>query len=423
MLSKKRFPKILLILLISMSFRPGASVSAQRTGLDLLGDKKRIEIPFTESNGLLMIQLRMNGIPLTFLFDTGAENTILFKREIAQLLGLESSRRIRIIGSDLSNTIHGYIVHNVRFKLRENVERIESIIVLEENVYKIQESTGHQVDGLLGGNFFRNVIVKIDYRKNRIIVSHPIEDNIPLTDYQELNSFFIDQKPYIWATLTSFDGQEKEVMLLLDTGSSIPFILHTNVDSSLHLPPQLIRGNLGIGLSGPLIGMIGISRTLAFSDFAFEEILTNFQDMNETVLEQREVVRHGILGNDIMKRFTIVIDYFHRKIYFKPARNYNKAFKYDKSGLVIIASGLDFNEYYIQRVIPGSPADRAGIQEGDKLITLQCMSTSFRSLDNIQNYFRRKPGTNIHLTVQRGSEKIRFHFELEDILRQNILSE
>jgi predicted aspartyl protease len=55
-------------------------LDAQNTGLDLLGGKNRIEIPFTESNGLLMINLRMNNVPLTFLFDTGAENTILFKK-------------------------------------------------------------------------------------------------------------------------------------------------------------------------------------------------------------------------------------------------------------------------------------------------------------------------------------------------------
>ena len=418
--SGSRLHTLILFILLTIGSANRNYLGAQRTGLDLLGDKKRIEIPFIESNGLLMIHLKMNGIPLTFMFDTGAENTILFKREIAQLLGLQSSRRIRIIGSDLSNTIFGYIVHNVNFKLKDNVERIESIIVLEENVYKIQESTGLQVDGLLGGNFFRNTILKVDYRRSRLIVSHPILDRLDLEGYTEMKCRFSEQKPYILARISNYSDGEKEVILLLDTGSSIPFILHTNADPELQLPPYLIRGNLGVGLSGPLIGLIGISKRLEFSDYIFDEMLTNFQDLNEMILEQKDVLRHGILGNDILKRFSIVIDYFHRKIYFKPSKHYNKAFKYDKSGLVIIASGLDFNEYYVQRVIPDSPAERAGLQEGDKLVSLQCFPVSFRSLDNIQQLFRKKPGTSVRLKVVRDQEKYTYRFKLEDMLRKGI---
>lgn len=404
-------------LVIALIITQHFTMWGQRTGLDLLGTKDQIEIPFSETNGLLMLHLRLNGIPLNFLFDTGAENTILFKKEIAQLLGLKSSRRIKIIGSDLSNTIHGFIVHNVHFKIRNEVERIESIIVLEDNVYKIQESTGHQVDGLLGGNFFRNTIVKIDYRTNKLIVSHPINKKVNLHGFEEIESVFTDQKPYIKANIRTINNDRKDILLLMDTGSSIPFILHTNVDTTLQTPETVIRGNLGVGLSGMLVGLIGITKQLQFGNFSFAELLTNFQDLNESVMEQKEVFRHGILGNDIMRRFTIVIDYFHRKIYFKPGRRYNKAFDYDKSGLVIIASGLDFNEYFVQGVIPGSPADEAGLKKGDKLVSIQCFPVSFRSLTNIQNYLKRKPGKNIRLKVLRGEEKQVYQFELRDMLK------
>lgn len=395
------------------------SAKAQRTGLDLLGDKNKIEIPFTETNGLLMIQLKMNGIPLTFMFDTGAENTILFKKEIAQLLGLQSNRRIKIIGSDLSNIIYGYIVHNVEFKLDYGIERIESIIVLEENVYKIQESTGHQVDGLLGGNFFRNTIVKVDYKRRHITVSHPINHKHNLKGYTEIGSTFKEQKPYLKARLETYEGNSKELFLLIDTGSSIPFIVHTNVDSSLQVPQNVIRGNLGVGLSGTIIGLIGIIKALEFNGFIYREMLTNFQDLDESVLKQKDIMRHGILGNDILKRFTIIIDYFHRKIYFKPTKNYNKAFKYDKSGLVIIASGLDFNEYYVQSVIADSPAEKAGLKKGDKLHSIQRIPVAFRSLNNIQRLFKKKEGTKVRLVVKRDDEKLLFQFELKDMLKEN----
>jgi predicted aspartyl protease len=392
--------------------------SGQKTGLDLLGSRNKIEIPFSEVNGLLMIQLKMNGVPLTFIYDTGAENNIMFKREIALVIGLESSRRIKIVGADLSNTIYGNIVHNVHFELKRGVERVESIIVLEENVYKIQESTGYQIDGLLGGNFFRNTIVKIDYRRNKLEISHPINHKYNLSSYLPLDCIFSEQKPYIKARVSTFDDQQLDVLLLMDTGSSIPFILHTNVDSSLHAPDNVIMGNLGVGLSGTLIGMIGITKKLKFAGIEFRDILTNFQELDDMILIQKDVIRHGILGNDILKRFTVIIDYFHRKTYVKPGPKYNKAFKYDKSGLVIIASGADFNEYHIQAVIPHSPADRAGLKKGDQILTLQRVSVSFRSLHNIQNVFKRKAGKKIRLRVKRDGKPMIFYFELEDMLQQ-----
>jgi hypothetical protein len=398
----------------------GLSLSGQRTGLDLLGSKHRIEIPFNQSNGLLLIELKMNGIPLTFMYDTGAENTILFKKEIAVFLGLESDRRIRIIGSDLSDAIYGFIVHNVNFKIRSEVQRVESIIVLEDNVYKIQESTGHQIDGLLGGNFFRNTIVKIDYRRSKIIVQHPVKAKLNLVGYEEVSSVFYEQKPYLKAKLKNFEGNQRDIILLIDTGSSIPFILHTNVDSNLQVPKHLIRGNLGIGLSGTLIGLIGIISRLDLDGFRFNELLTHFQELDETVLEQKDIIRHGILGNDILKRFTIIVDYFQRKVYFKPSKNYNKAFEYDKSGLIFIASGLDFNEYFVRALVPDSPAKKAGLQKGDKLLSLQRIPASFRSLGNIQKFLKRKTGTRVRMKVLRGDEKIVFRFTLYDMLKENL---
>lgn len=392
------------------------SLHGQRTGLDLLQYKSRVDIPFEVHNGLLLIKLKMNGVNLNFLFDTGAENTILFKREIAVVLGMKSSRRVKLVGSSLSDYVYGYIVHNVHFQFQPNVSRLENIIVLEENIFDLQQILGMHVDGLIGGAFFRNAGVRIDYRKQIITVTNPAKSRTNLDSYVEVPTVFSDQKPYIFATIDKYDGTAQEIRLLVDTGSSIPLILHANVDSSLIAPDHLAKGHIGVGISGALVGTVGIVKSIKFADFRFKEVITSLQDFEFITAEEASKIRHGIIGNDMLNRFTVYIDYSKRQLFLKPGKKYNKSFEYDKSGLIISAVGVDFNQYFIQAVVPDSPAELSGILPGDEILSVNSVSVSFLSLTQIQRMLKRKEGTGIRMKVLREGKKRVIYFQLEDML-------
>jgi len=408
-----KFLIYLSILLLTLST---TSLTGQRTGLDLLDHKSRVDIPFEIHNGLILIKLKMNGINLNFLYDTGAENTILFKREIAVVLGMKSSRRVKLIGSSLNNFIYGYIVHNVYFQFQSNVSRYENIIVLEENIFDLQQVLGLHVDGLIGGSFFRNTGVKIDYKKQIITIYHPAKNKMNLDDYSEIPVQFHDHKPYIQAYIEKYDGTSQNIRLLIDTGSSIPLILHANVDSSLIAPDHLTKGHIGVGISGALIGTVGIVKKIGFSEFSFDEVITSLQDFEYITPEEASKTRHGIIGNDMLNRFTVYIDYSRNQIFLKPGKKYNKSFSYDKSGLIISAVGLDFNQYFIQAVVPASPAEKAGLLAGDEILSVNSVSTSFLSLNQIQRTLKRKEGTTIRIKISRKGKKQTFFVVLEDML-------
>ena len=68
-----------------------------QTGFYLTNGKKRADIPFEFVNNFIVITLNFNGkLPLRFIYDTGAEHTILNKREIGDFLGLSNIVRIDI---------------------------------------------------------------------------------------------------------------------------------------------------------------------------------------------------------------------------------------------------------------------------------------------------------------------------------------
>ena len=52
-------------------------------------------------------------------------------------------------------------------------------------------------------------------------------------------------------------------------------------------------------------------------------------------------------------------------------KNIKNDFKFDKSGLQILASGVNLNVFIVQSVLKGSPAEEVGIKEGDVLKSIK----------------------------------------------------
>jgi C-terminal processing protease CtpA/Prc len=93
-----------------------------------------------------------------------------------------------------------------------------------------------------------------------------------------------------------------------------------------------------------------------------------------------------------------------------------RPFKFDRSGLTLIASGPELNQYYIQSVRENSPAEAAGAQPGDRIRWAQRWPARFWSLEGLVKLLKKREGKTIRLSVQRGDEKVRLKFELKKLI-------
>lgn len=403
----------------SVIFHPDCK--AQVMGTELLGGEKSKEITFDYSSGFILVKIRLNNfLPLNFIVDTGAEHIILFKKEIADILGFEYEKRIPLIGSDLDREVSAFITRNVGISISDSPTLQRDLIVLEENFLDLESLVGVPIDGILGSRFFRGLIMEINYRKSKLIL-HDFNHYSPPSSnkFIPIDLEIKNYKPYISGLVSNATSDSIPVKILLDTGSALPFLLILNTHPELQLPNHYIKGNLGRGLGGNLEGFMGIIRELDLSNsIVFNDIVTRFQDIDPRLDPGIYLERNGLLGNPILERFEVILDFISQKLYLKPRKNYNKKFKYDKSGMTVFAFGPRLDQYYIKDVLPGTPASEADFREGDIIKKIGFWSTKFISLAKINKLLQKRSGKKIKFTIERDGKKQKKILILRDLLRE-----
>ena len=401
------------ILLTLFVLKSGVS---QYSGLDLLNHKKKIDIPFKYVNGFIIIKVVYgNFFELNFLFDTGASHNILFKKNVNDILGFEYTDTIMIGGADLQMQMKALVSRNIPMQL-ENTNKIKrDIIILEEDFLQLEKILGTRIDGILGGDFFKGLVVGIDHRKDKITIYNP-NSFVPNSKFSSHDININNYKPYLKVE-TFIEGRRDTLNYLIDSGASLALLIHSNIDQEFKLPENVIIGNLGKGLGGDISGYVGMIDGIKVEQYELPNIVTSFQEIDSSFLDSKDIIREGIIGNVILSRFHIIIDYMREKLYLKKISKLDEEFEYDKSGMLIYALGKKLNQYYIKSIYPNTPAQEAGLLPGDQIIKIGFWPARYYSLSGIIGKLQAEEGKKIKLTILRDGVKIKKQFLLRNLFK------
>ena len=380
----------------------------------------KAELPFQLVNNFLIVDITLNGLlPLKFIFDTGAENTILTQSMFNRFVDIDYDREIQIFGSDLRSNLVAYVARGINIKLGKDLEIAQqTMLVLAEDYFRFEDYTGIDIDGILGADILRRFIVSINFKRGIITFQDPSTFKTPRSTYIKTDTEFHRYKPYIFLHSKISSNSNYKLKLLVDTGASLALLLYTFGDSLFQLPEHLIRSNLGFGLGGTLKGYIGRLQRLSIADQNLENVITNFQDVPFNYAQDSIFLndRNGILGTVVLNRFNIIIDYIHEDLYLQPSKKFNRKFKFDRSGINLVALGKNHNKLIVLDVIKGSPAQYAGIQKGDEIRSVNGVSTFFKSLESVIRKFQKKEGKKIKLLIKRDEARLQFEFLLKNLI-------
>ncbi len=169
------------------------------------------------------------------------------------------------------------------------------------------------------------------------------------------------------------------------------------------MPPRKIETILGRGNAGEVTGQVGRVREVKIGKFIFENPIASFTD------KQIEGVNRNSVGMGFLGRFNMIVDFNNAKLYLKPNRDYNDSFEFDMSGIRIAPSG---EKFVISYVLPDSPAEEAGIKEGDQVISIEGELLTTENLNEITSVFSSKPKKKVTLTVIRDGQEKEISFRL-----------
>lgn len=394
-----------------------APCAAQKQYRELYKSTQRIDIPFELQNNFIVLNISYEGIfPLRFIFDTGAEHTIITKKEIPNLLNTAYYRTITLYGADMRSKVQASIAKRVRLDL-PNITIFKNVLVLDEDIFQFDKFSGMEIQGILGVEAFAGFVVRINYARRLLSIYPPsVFDEKKFKNYEKIPIDIFQNKPYINALTYIKSDTAQSLRMLLDTGADLAVMFQTDERFDIGLPEHTIKGNIGNGLGGVIEGVLGRIHNINIGNTPISTPISHFQTAtllyDSTLLHNRQ----GIIGGEILSRFDIIFDFNQSVIYTKPNKRFKKAFEYDRSGISLVAIGAELNRFLILDVVENSPAALAGVQEGDEIVKVGIFPARFYKMATITQKFHKKVGKKVRITVKRNQNKYKIVFRLKNIL-------
>lgn len=406
------FVKLLLLLEI---FNIG-TLSSQSLIYDISGGASKVVIPFEYQNNFIVVNVSFgDNIRVKFIIDSGAEYSIFTIKDIADIIGMKYIRSVKILGADYQTYLTALLTEGIDFKIENLNIKNKNLLVLKDDFLQYDVLTEMNVVGLIGSDILSSFVVKIDYDDKLITLIKP-EFFKPSKKFQQTHIDLWRQKPYIKMPCQLVDYKVDTLKFLLDTGAGLSVLFLKNTHPSIRVPENTINGRLGMGLGGYLEGVLGRIPTFQFGTVKFQSLVCNFQDppvMQDTLAANK---RNGIIGNGILSRFDVYLDYTRTKLYFTPNSRKLKEIAYDKSGILLLATGINFNKFIVKDLTPNSPAVLADIRPGDRILSVNHWPSFILNTHFIIKMLSKEEGKLIHIKIMRDGLKIKKQFRLKNLI-------
>ena len=341
--------------------------------------------------------------PFKGIFDTGAGVNVL-SAHLARKLGLKVDAQVLEGGTSSPATVQWHKTHVDTLQIGDLLVRDQTFAVIDfaaGNLPDVDDDSAPSI--FVGYELLRRLAVRIDFEQQRLTFydgphfhySGPGKA-VPLR--------FQGNALLVQASIGDASG-----WFVLDSGNESGTEMYTGFTVKNNLVQSLGAHFLaynGRGVAGPSPpAYLARVNTMRIGDVPVASVIGRFSTDPSGKSDFA-----GNIGQDILRRFTEVVDCMRGRVYFETTKDSARPQVFNRAGLIFDSFGHGLQ---VMTVLPGSPGAQAGIETGDVITAIDG-----KTLDDEVNQpaFLQPSGTQLRLGVQHGTEAHEVTVTLRDVL-------
>lgn len=262
-----------------------------------------VTIPFKWTPGQIEVAVDVNGTPATFLLDTGSEYSIVSTR-LANVLHL-STMQIgpRDFTDEVTLNVGGITLAGQR------------VMVMPFDGYNAR---GRSIDGLIGYHFFAAYTVRIDFAAKTLTAWKPSAFEAPAAAI-EVPITFAGYLPVVAATVRLPGDRTLDARLMIDTGASQAVFLRYPFATTHQLIDPAGQRTTAPSLADGTRTLIDVPvEQVSIGSLTFDR--PHVRAFAEPAGSAGATDTDGLIGNTLLSRFTVYVDYARKRVLFEPVR-------------------------------------------------------------------------------------------------------
>lgn len=363
------------------------------------------KVTFTQlTGGIVILHAKFGAFPdtLNFILDTGSSGISLDSTtaDYLKLKPIPTDRTIRgIAGIRKVSFLYNQQLHFPGLSIDSLNFHINDYGILTA-VY------GERIDGIIGYSVLSRYIMKLDYDSMKLTFCTKGTIRYPRGGYllkPTINQLVAQQ-------LRVRDEAAVTSRFLYDMGAGVCMLLTKDfIADSIFLDKRKRRWvKEGEGLGGKIDMELLVMREVKLGPYRFRNVPVYIFDDENNVTSYPYM--GGLIGNDILRRFNVILNYARSDIHLTPNSHYGDLFDYSYSGVELyFIEGL----IIVGDVAKGSPAEAAGVKEGDEVISV---NKNFSQNLNQYKIALQAPNEKIKLIVRRDNAMKEIEFRVKSIL-------
>ena len=395
------------IITTALVFTASCNPQEREKSLRDAGETKNLPLPRNAIpviyEDYIHIKGSVNGNEGIFLIDTGADN--LYLDTLFYAAGGYSFKnllnyRIEGVWTGYQNII--IIQDTVDFSFGNYRYKTSFVPVM-----KLKPIGGDFIDGLLGTAYFLNSVLEINYSREYIQIYKSI-DQVDVKGYDMVPLKKIDHSYTVPVKITIDDLTLSGNFLidLANPSSSLTTLAayENNLQDKIELKAKFYDAYGGVG--GESAGYEFIAQSVAISNFSLPNAILGYSIDTAGMLKEGDYI--GMLGNNILDRFSLIFDFPNNNLYIRPGENFEEPFVFNKLGFKYVDRCETLGGWIVTGMYDGSMAEQLGLRVDDKIISINDTPAGEIRYEEQGNYFKNIDRVKINFIRSNISKTIEF---------------